>query len=351
MKPLVQSNHIKIQDQLEQMRKQVGFDSYDLALRQLLDMFETGDIFIPEEYQRQFVWDEKRESMLIESAFLGIPIPSLFMATNRDSTWEIVDGVQRICTFAHYAGDEKLLQLINKSEPLVLGKLEKLKSMNDTSFHSIQKSIQLKILNCPIRVTVLNDKSDLEVRFDLFERLNTGGVLLTDQEIRNCVFRGDFTTQIKELAKDPNFNKSIHLKPVDRNNGTKEELVLRYFAFIDRYHLFEHSVKDFLNGYIKDNYNKPASKTTMALFEETFRFISQELPGGIIRGNRKITPVNLYEAVAVGTALAISSGKRVKRNLLKNIVNDQALKKYTTGATNTPRMVTNRIEFVRDCLV
>jgi uncharacterized protein with ParB-like and HNH nuclease domain len=81
--------------ELDQERRTVSFDSYDMTVRQLLDMVESGAIDIAPEYQRQFVWGTDRQSVFVESVFLGIPIPSLFMATNADATWELVDGVQR----------------------------------------------------------------------------------------------------------------------------------------------------------------------------------------------------------------------------------------------------------------
>jgi hypothetical protein len=75
--------------QLDSQRRSVSFDNYDITVRQLLDMFETGAIDIAPDYQRQFIWDNFRQSELIESVLLGIPVPSLFMATNRDATWEL----------------------------------------------------------------------------------------------------------------------------------------------------------------------------------------------------------------------------------------------------------------------
>ena len=112
------SKLVLFQEQLEQERRMVSFDSYDLTVRQLLDMYESGDVVIPPEYQRQFVWNESRQSQLIESVFLGIPIPSLFMATNADSTWEVVDGVQRISTLAHFIGGETILSKVKRESSL-----------------------------------------------------------------------------------------------------------------------------------------------------------------------------------------------------------------------------------------
>ena len=112
------------------------------------------------------------------------------MATNVDGTWEVVDGVQRISTLLHFVGGAKLLKKIGKKEPLKIVGLQKLTALNDLSFEGLPQPQQFQFQTRPLRLTALNDKSDPIVRYDLFERLNTGGVSLHPQEIRNCVFRG-----------------------------------------------------------------------------------------------------------------------------------------------------------------
>lgn len=332
-------------------RRLVSFDSYDLSVRQLVDMFESDDIDIPPEYQRQFIWDEERQSQLIESVFLGIPVPSLFMATNIDATWEIVDGVQRLGTLAHFFGSADLLKKIKREKPLKIVGLEKLESLNDLTYDKLPKSIQLMFSTRPIRVTVLNDKSDLSVRFDLFERLNTGGISLTNQEIRNCVFRGPYNDALKGLTANVDFASVLRLKPGDQNNGTPEEFVLRFFAFFEQYTEFDHSVKGFLNDYMKKNASKILPARFVTLFKDTFKLLNAALPKGIVKGDRAITPVNLYEGIAVGTALALKSNKNISAAKLKTLVNDPELRKFTIGGTNSRRMVVGRIEHVRDALV
>lgn len=339
-----------LQTELNNERRLVSFDSYDLSVRQLVDMFEADDIDIPPEYQRQFIWDDERQSQLVESVFLGIPVPSLFMATNVDSTWEIVDGVQRLGTLAHFLGSKNLLDKIKKPKPLKIVDLEKIPSLNGLTYNDLPKSIQLMFSTRPIRVTVLNDKSDLSVRFDLFERLNTGGISLTNQEIRNCVFRGPYNDALKALTTNSDFASVLRLKESDQNNGTPEEFVLRFFAFLEKYLEFEHSVKGFLNDYMKENALKKLPTRSKHLFEETFKLLNTALPKGVVRGNRAITPVNLYEAIVVGTALAMKSNRRISHAKLKTLLNDPKLRKFTIGATNNRGMVTGRIEYVRDAL-
>lgn len=336
--------------QLEQERRTVSFDTYDHAVRQLLDMIGTGDINIAPEYQRKFVWEDARQSEFIESVFLGIPIPSVFMATNRDSTWEVVDGVQRLSTLVHFSGtDEQRRLVLGPGGPLVLKGLEKLTTFNHRAFGDLPKSIQLAFMTRPIRVTVLNDKSDMGVRFDLFERLNSGGVKLQEQEIRNCVYRGPFNDEIKELAKDGHFRRVVKLPSGDMTNGTLEEHVLRFFAFVENYRGFDHSVRDFLNQYMQKANQAVPSQAVRDVFFQTFKFLAKELPRGIVRG-KNITPVNLYEAIAVGTGLVFVAGAKPKTGVLSALLRDQGLKDMTSGGTNSRKMVVGRIELVRDRL-
>jgi hypothetical protein len=128
--------------------------------------------------------------------------------------------------------------------------LEKLSAFNHT-FDELPQSVQLQFKLRPIKVTTLSDKSDSVVRFDLFERLNTGGIALTHQEIRACIFRGPFNELLERLGKDTNFCKVVRLPTARNRDGTREEFVLRFFAFLDSYKQFEHSVVGFLNTYMK----------------------------------------------------------------------------------------------------
>ena len=315
-----------ITGQLDREKRAVSYDMYDMTVRQLVDMVEGGEIEIAPEYQRHFVWDDDRESELVESIYLGIPVPSLYMAANQDGTWEVVDGVQRLSTLAHFCGSQKLLTLIHRRQSLKLINLKKLTRLNDMTFDALPKAVQLNFQLRPVRVTTLNDKSDFSVRYDLFERLNTGGVKLHAQEIRNCVFRGEFRDLLKDLSTDKNFLSVVKLSDNEQRSAIYEECVLRFFSFIEEYEFFDHSVVEFLNNYmIKKNKNGPRPEL-IASFRNTMAWLAEELPGGIARGNRSITPLNLFEAVAVGTALALKENKGLHKGRLKRIMDSDELR-------------------------
>lgn len=340
-----------LQAQLDAERRMVSFDSYDLSVRQLFEMFQEEAVVVPPEYQRQFVWEETRESDLIESIFLGIPVPSLFMATNADSTWEIVDGVQRLSTLVHFIAEPSdILARIGRAEPLKIKGLEKLTEFNGSTYDSIPKSLQLAFQTRPIRVTVLNDKSDLNVRFDLFERLNTGGVSLTNQEIRNCIFRGPLNEQLKKLARSHDFLTAVRLKTSEYQNGTAEEFVLRFFAYLENRSDFEHSVKGFFNDYMKANASRKIAARSLNLFKSAMNTLARAFPDGITRGQASTTSAILYEALAVGVADALADGVTIRIAKLVALVSDAKLRRLTTGATNSRSMLINRIAYVKNQL-
>ena len=114
--------------QLKEQRRTVDFDTFDIQLQELIRMLGAGEIWIAPAYQRKFRWNDKRCSRLIESLLLGIPIPTLMMATNPDNTWEVVDGVQRLSSIIKFAGEIELRERLKVGDRLILTDLQKLKA-------------------------------------------------------------------------------------------------------------------------------------------------------------------------------------------------------------------------------
>jgi len=339
---------MELTSQLDEQKRKVSFDTYDITVQQLLAMFRDGAIDVAPVYQRQYRWDVQRQSRLVESIFLGIPVPSLFMAANADGTWELVDGVQRLLTLIHFAGDEAVRAKASLNGPLRLTALEKLSAFNDRIIVDLPKSVQLQFMLRPVKVVTLSDKSDLVVRFDLFERLNTGGVALTAQEIRSCVYRGEFDSFLERLSEYDQFKTVVRLPASAEKDGARQEYVLRFFAFLYHYRDFKHSVLDFLNDYMSEASKAFDFIANEKLFMRTFDVLAKALAHGLARRSNRTTPVNLYEAVAVGAALALKSRRVIRTEGLSRWANSAELRGLTTGATNSPRMVVGRIEYCRD---
>ena len=336
-------------EQLDSQRRKVDFDTYDITVQQLVTMVEEGAINVAPAYQRQFRWDDDRRSALVESIFLGVPVPSLFMASNKDGTWELVDGVQRISSLVQFAGTPGARERLALAEPLIIKNVEKLSALNGCTFRTLPHSVKLQFNTRPIKVITLSDKSDTTVRFDLFERLNTGGITLTNQEIRSCVYRGQFNQFLERLATTSHdFHVLVKLSKRQEKDGTREEFLLRFFAFVDRYKDFNHSVVDFLNDYMEDASNNFGYHDRHDLFSRTFHTLVEALPYGIARRAGQKTPVNLFEAVAVGAALALTIQPEINTAHTEEWIDSPELRAFTTSATNNRKMVVGRIEYCRE---
>ena len=337
--------------QLSEQKRLVDFKTYDFSVKELVSMINDGIINISPEYQRKFRWDDERQSMLIESIFLGIPVPSLFMATNSNATWEVIDGLQRLSSIVRFVADpdSNARRKVGKDDYLRLKGLEKLTEMNGKTITEVPAALKLDFLLKPIKVITLSDKSDFQVRFDLFQRLNTGGITLTDQEIRNCVFKGSFNDFIKRLSEDERLRRLTKKPKSAFEDGTYEELVLRFFAYLYGRDLFEHNVKDFLNKFMKWAITNYSERDYEAIFNKVFDELSG-LQDGIVKiVGRKNSSTVFWEAVTVGAAEALLSGHE-HINLLGfyEWAVDPEFNRLVTGATNSRHMIDNRIRFARE---
>ena len=338
--------------QLVEQRRKVDFDTYDVTVDELVRRVGKDRIEIAPVYQRQFRWDPTRQSRLIESLMLGIPVPPLFMATNispdTQSQWEVVDGLQRLLTLVNFIGKDHARSVASLgNEVLRLSGLDKLTELDGSTFDELPEDIRTSFEDRPVKVIVLNDKSDLQVRFDLFERLNTGGIALTDQEVRECVFRGEFIDLLSELSQYENFKTVVKLAKTNWKDGTPEDYVLRFFAYLETYDSFSHSVKDFLNSFAEGATQTPRIDERKDIFRRTFNYLSTVFPDGL-KSRKGTTPINLFEGVAVGAALAINVRPNLAKPDATEWVWSPEMRKLTTGATNSRPRVKGRIEFSRD---
>jgi hypothetical protein len=323
----------------------------ELLVSKFLDGIETDDneLFVPE-YQRDFVWDKKRQSKFIESVMLGLPVPYIFTAVtpvedeDDEGRVEIVDGSQRIRTLANFL-----------SGGLCLEGLEKLDLLNGFRYLDLEISRRRKLNRRPIRIIELSDKADASVRRDIFERINTGSDELKDMEKRKGIFVGAFYDFIKICAYNAKF---VELCPVSEKKAVREEreeMVLRYFAYADMYETFKHGVSEFLNIYIK-KYRHDFEKARMLReFEGMLKFVDKYFPLGFRKTeNNASVPRVRFEAISVGVTLALRSKPklRVKPNVVDEMLNSKEFYDFTSSdASNSRPKVVARIEYVRDTLL
>jgi hypothetical protein len=339
-----------VKEQIDLKRARVDVDHFDLTVREVVRLATERELHRAPLYQRKFRWNEETESRLIESLFLGLPVPSLFVAANPEGTWELVDGLQRVSTLLHFAApSHEVLADIGRGAPLVLEGLEEIPGLNGLEYVDLPEPVALGFMKRLIRVTVLSDKSDFEVRFDLFERLNRGGIALTPQEVRSCVYQGPFNDLLRELAGNPEYLSLLKLQKKHQEDGTAEEIVLKFFAYLhDREH-FDGAVTAFLNSYMGKATTDFSIEDGRALFIQVVAELSHLLDGPILRAGYGLTPVNQLEAILVGAAEVLSHQEHLE-SPPEGWLNDEELVAASTKGTNTASMLNRRIERARQLL-
>lgn len=335
-----------IEDQIRDKQRSVDYDVKEFTIEILVQKYlnniddEENDIYIPS-YQREFVWDKIRQSKFIESIILGLPIPYIFTADTIEGRLEVVDGSQRLRTLANYLSGE-----------LKLEKLEILTKLNNLTFKTLTPARQKKINNTTLRMIVLSDKSDLDARFMLFERINTGSDLLNDMEKRRGIYQGKFTEFLTECTKNSIFNKVTKFTEPAIRRREPEELILRFFAFSEEYEIFRGNLNTFLNEYVEKK-NKKFNKLAFTNdFVQTLNFVDKHFPHGFLKNSsHNSTPRVRFEALATGVNLALKVKPNLKPKNIKWLNSDEFENEITGSSTNTPIKVRSRIEFVKNKLL
>ncbi|HNI02831.1 MAG TPA: DUF262 domain-containing protein [Chitinophagales bacterium] len=252
----------------------------DFTLWGLYQKWVNEEIVIPR-FQRGFVWDIERASLLIDSFFSGLPVPNVFFYIDKNRKSVVIDGQQRLLSafyfFEGYFGGaskdkRKIFKLkgLNKNHPLYEKTYEDIKDSTDGT--KIRDSI-LRAMN--ILQNSPNDESSSIYR--IFERLNTGSVDLSPQEIRNCVYRGYFNDVLFEINKNKNWRNVLGQKEEDERQKDIE-LILRIFAFADLENISDYSghLKGFLSKYMAKIQYKEPDKSQSAEYEKYVEFINSK---------------------------------------------------------------------------
>src|SRR5690625_3370754 len=162
--------------------------SLDISFNELLDMYENEELEISPEYQRLFRWHEENQSRFIESLILEMPIPPIYVIEIEDGIYELIDGLQRLSSYLHFRGALKK----NSDEEqsfLQLTGCDIVQELNGYSYDTLPKALQIRLKRNFIRVEVIRRGSDQKLRYYMFKRLNTGGEVLSEQEIRNSTIQ------------------------------------------------------------------------------------------------------------------------------------------------------------------
>jgi hypothetical protein len=222
-------------------------DQADPEIDGLYQRWKRGKLDVQPDFQRYFVWDIIKSSRLLESALLDIPLPVIYLTEEQDGKIYVIDGQQRLTSFFAFIDG---LFPDKKGQKFKLTGLKVLKDYEGKQFMELPEDIQDKIRYCKIRTITFKKESNPNLKFEIFERLNTGSVPLNIQELRNCIYRGKYNNLLKELASDKEFLELLGLVHSDKRMKDIE-LVLRFSAFYHNTHInYKSPIKNFLNNEI-----------------------------------------------------------------------------------------------------
>lgn len=331
-----------IEEQIKKESVPYIYDTKQYPVEVIITKYAREQIFVPH-YQRNYVWKSVEKSRFIESVFLGVPImPFLVSMSGDDAELEIIDGSQRIRTLVEYCDDG-----------FKLSGLQKLSELNGTYFSELSEARRNKFLLRDFRFHVVTDKADLEIRADIFNRVNTSANKLKSSEIRKGAYQGDFYNFIIECSKSDLFRKLCPIPESKVQRGEYEELALRFFAYSNSYLKFKHDVAPFLDDYLKSQ-NKGFDRDALKQdFDNVMHFAEKYLdpPYFARKGRDNATPRVRFEALSVGIYLALKQDPNIQPNDFAWLDSREFKFHTTSDASNNQGRLKARVEFVRDCIL
>lgn len=344
----------RLESEIENQQRNVSYDTKEYTIeivvqKYLNDLDKNENEFFVPEYQREFVWDEVRQSRFIESLMIGLPIPYIFLAETDKGRYEIVDGSQRIRTLAAFLNDE-----------LKIKGLEKIEDLNNLVFSNLDISRQRKFKNISLKMIVLSERTTDETKNDIFERINRGSDLLKDMEYRKGIYTGEFNEFLYKLSKDELYVKLTPIAKWLEKRQEREELLLRFFAFSEWYPSFSDSkgISKQLDDYMKEKnviFNKDIEKEMTKKFNITMKFVDKYYPYGFAKNERARQVARPYfEALSVGAYLALKDNPSLtisKENIISILTNGEFLTSVSGRyQTHKAKTIRERIDYVKDRL-
>jgi len=211
---------MSLQEEIDKSRSVIRTDGYAMSIGEWISLYENNELDIHPEFQRFFRWSPKQKSRLIESILLGIPIPQIFVAQREDGIWDVVDGLQRLSTIFQFVG---ILKDENGAPvpPLQLEETKYLPSLEGKKWddeedlkNSLTMAQRLIVKRTKIAVSIILRESDESSKYELFQRLNTGGSPLSEQEVRNSILvmiNRRMYEWLRDLSEGANFVECVAL--------------------------------------------------------------------------------------------------------------------------------------------
>lgn len=347
-----------LEQEYTQARSNLVTDRLDMSFGEIMNIYQDGDIIISPEFQRLFRWSDYQKTRFIESVLLGIPIPPIFVSEDQDGKWELVDGLQRLSIILSFFGilrknDTELDEVKNN---WVFTEGDIINSLEGKTRIDLPLKLQINIKRAVCRVELLRYNGENgELKYELFNRLNTGGSTATEQEIRNCIFRGT-TDVFNNFLKDLSVNSILFDLVLPSKQQIEElyleELVLR---FISLYYATDekeltHNISKYMTNFMRKNVSNQDFDydRAFAIFNRVFNLLGQLENDRVFRADKGPFSTNIFDVITIGVATNIDYYESQPIDVLKNKIealkSGDLLKTTTSGKVSSKNRNLKRIE-------
>ena len=338
---------LRIVERFSNSQNALVLQQSDLSLQSLSDMVTSGAIDISPKYQRRERWDNVKESELIESFLLNIPVPPIYLAEDEYGTYSVIDGKQRVTAINRFLRNE-----------LKLGKLKKFTDLEGLTFESLPSALANALKIRPyLRVVTLLRQSDSDLKYEVFLRLNKAGVALNSQEIRNVAFRGRLNDLLIALSSETYF--SAQLKAAKSSKIYREmidvQYVLRFLTVREYWKEFPGNMDKAMDAYMLVHYRDSAAqvKTAKELFVESLNFCESvwgdrgftnpKSNNRVLQGFYDVQMVCFSLLSAPEKSRALKKPIAIRKALIDLLKSDDVFAQSITQFTSNPRNVSYRI--------
>lgn len=229
-----------LQDEIEDAAADIHTDAYAMSVGEIINLYRDDELVIRPAFQRLFRWSTYQKSRFIESILLGIPIPSVFVSQREDGVWEVVDGLQRLSTILEFAGELKK-EDGSLRPPSVLVGTKYLESLDERTFEEgpapLESAQRIAFKRAKLDIKIVKEAATATTKYDLFDRLNSGGAVLSDQEFRNSLIvmsDATFLDWLESLRSLPAFQAAVSPSENQLSEQYDLELVVRFLALVNR---------------------------------------------------------------------------------------------------------------------
>lgn len=341
-------------DQITPLNYDIVVSPVDYPLEALHRKMAEREVVMPD-FQRQYVWDRPRASRLIESFMMDLPVPPVFMSEQRDRTLLVIDGRQRLETIHRFFNEEfREGENGKRAQKFRLVGVNPEGPFSNKAFSDLSPVDQRQLKNTVLRVLVIRqlepDKNPAAIHH-IFERLNTGGMQLRDQEVRNCIYAGKLNDMLNDLNKIDVWRRFLGSPHRDKRQKDVE-LILRYMALFHNLAGYKKPMKDFLSSFMHSH----RDPTDEFVFEERKRFVDtcalflDKLGEHPLKQRGRINP-SVFDSlfVTVASRPGACSGSDMARRV-QHLRSDKEFIASTTRATTDPVTVAKRMELARGML-